>query len=83
VTWTAEDLQGETLGGHCIILAGYDSNWLYGITWGQVVRVAYPAWHQMGDEAWAVLSGELVSAKADGHGIALPALQADLSRLAA
>ena len=81
-TWTLESLQGSELGGHCIILAGYDSNWLYGITWGQVIRIAYPAWHQMSDEAWAVLSGEDVGAKADGHGISLAALQADLSKLA-
>jgi hypothetical protein len=81
-TWTAESLQGETLGGHCIILAGYDSAWLYGVTWGQVVRIAYPAWHQMGDEAWAILSGELTEAGTDGHGINLAALQADLGMLA-
>jgi hypothetical protein len=35
----------------------------------------------MGDEAWCVLSGEIVKAGTDGHGISLPALQADLNRL--
>jgi len=78
-TWTLDDMQGDPIGGHCIILAGYDSNWLYGITWGAVVEIAWPAWHQMGDEAWAILSGEL--ARGDGRGIDLAALQADLSRL--
>lgn len=80
-TWTAGDLTGQVVGGHCIILAGYDSNWLYGITWGQVIRIAYPAWHQMGDEAWALIVGEEVAAKTDGHGISLAALRADLHRL--
>ena len=80
-TWTAEDVAGDSIGGHCIILAGYDSNWLYGITWGQVIRIAYPAWHQMADEAWAALTGELVSAKTDGHGISLAALNADLAKV--
>ena len=80
-TWTAESLQGPEVGGHCIILAGYDSNWLYGVTWGNIVRIAYPAWHQMGDEAWAVLNGEIVAKGTDGHGINLAALQADLSKL--
>lgn len=80
-TWTQEEAAGEPIGGHCIILVGYDSNWLYGITWGSVVRIAWPAWHAMAEEAWCVLTGELVSAKADGHGINLAALQADLSRL--
>ena len=81
-TWTMESLQGAELGGHAIILCGYDSSWLYGISWGSVVRIAYPAWHQMSDEAWAVLTGENVSAGTDGHGLNLAALQADLSKLA-
>jgi len=80
-TWTLEEAQGASIGGHCIILAGYDSNWLYGITWGNVVKIAYPAWNQMGDEAWALISGELTRAGTDGHGVNLPALQADLNRL--
>ena len=81
-TWTADDLTGQQVGGHCIILAGYDSNWLYGVTWGQVIRIAYPAWHQMSDEAWAIISGEVVSAGGDGRGLNLAALQADLPQLA-
>ena len=80
-TWTAESVQGQPLGGHCIILVAYDSNWLYGVSWGQLVRIAYPAWHQMGDEAWAVIVGEDDGAEGDGHGISLAALQADLPRL--
>ena len=82
-TWTAEDVTGPSIGGHCIILAGYDSNWLYGVTWGSTIRIAYPAWHAMGDEAWAIITGELVAKGADGHGLNLPALQADLTRLTA
>jgi len=82
-TWTLDDLGGGAAGGHCIILAGYDSNWLYGVTWGSTIRIAYPAWHQMSDEAWAVLPEELVKAGDDGHGINLAALKADLPALAA
>ena len=82
-TWTQQEAAGDPIGGHCIILAGYDSNWLYGITWGQVIRIAWPAWHAMAEEAWALLAGEEASAGTDGHGINLAALQADLSRLGA
>ena len=80
--WTMETLDGPELGGHCIPVVGYDSAWLYAVTWGAVQKIAYPAWHQMADEAWAVLSGELVTAGSDGHGLNLAALQADLTRLA-
>ena len=82
-TWTLEDAQGDSIGGHCIILCAYDSSYLYGISWGAVVKIAYPAWHAMGDEAWCVLTGELDTAKADGHGLNLTALQQDLNRLTA
>ena len=79
--WTTALTQGEPLGGHAIPVVGYDDSWLYAVTWGAVQRIAYPAWHQIAEEAWAVLSGELLCAKGDGHGVSLAALQADLSRL--
>lgn len=80
-TWTLEETSGDVLGGHCIICVGYDSTWLYCVSWGEIVRVAYPAWHQIGDEAWAVLVGEVSSGGTDGHGLNLAALHADIGRL--
>ena len=79
--WTLDVVLAEPEGGHAIPLVGYDSSWLYCVTWGQVQEIAYSAWHHIADEAWAVLAGELVTAKGDGHGINLAALQADLNRL--
>jgi hypothetical protein len=81
--WTLETLESPVLGGHCIIIAGYDSRYLYGVTWGNVIPIDYSAWHYLAEEAWAVLPEEIVKAGTDGHGISLTALQADLSRLAA
>ena len=81
-TWTLEEASDpDQVGGHCIPIVGYDSTWLYAVTWGSIIKIAYPAWHQIGDEAWAVLSQEIVTKGDDGHGISLAALQADLSRL--
>lgn len=79
--WTSAALDGPVLGGHCVPAVGYTDEYLTVVTWGQAQQIAWPAWHGMSDEAWAVLTGELVSAKTDGHGISLPALQADLNRL--
>jgi hypothetical protein len=81
--WTTEMAQGEPLGGHAVPAVGYSDEYLTVITWGQPQQIAWPAWHAMSSEAWAVLVGEDVSAKTDGHGISLAALQSDLSRLAA
>ena len=80
--WTTSDvMSGSVVGGHCIALTAYDSTYLYGVTWGQPIAISYPAWAFMADECWAVISGELSTKGADGHGINLAALQADLSRL--
>lgn len=81
--WTAATVSGPVDGGHCIPLVGYDENFLYAITWGSVQPITYNAWHRMSDEAWCVLTGELVTAGDDGHGVNLAALQADLDKLAA
>ena len=77
--WTLESLESPVVGGHCIPIVGYDSTYLYAVTWGQVQPIAYSAWHYISEEAWGVMTGEL--AKGDGHGVSIKALQADLQRL--
>jgi len=79
--WTLETTDSPAVGGHCIPIVGYDSQYLYAVTWGAVQPIAYPAWQYMASEAWAVIGGELVAKGADGHGVNLAALQADLGRL--
>jgi hypothetical protein len=81
--WTTDMALGEPLGGHAVPAVGYSDEYLTVITWGQPQQIAWPAWHAMSEEAWCVLTGELDTAKGDGHGLGLAALQADLSRLAA
>lgn len=81
--WTTSDvMSGPVIGGHCIILTAYDSTYLYGVSWGQTVAISYPAWAFMASEAWCLMTGELTAKGADGHGINLAALQADLNQLA-
>jgi hypothetical protein len=79
--WTLDTLESPVAGEHCVPIVGYDSSYLRVVTWGGVQEIAYSAWHYIASEAWAVISGELVAAKGDGHGINLAALQADLSKL--
>lgn len=79
--WTSADLGGGVDGGHCVPIVGYDSTALIAVTWGNLIRIDYPVWHRIAEEAWAVIPGEITKAKADGHGISLAALQADLSKL--
>lgn len=79
--WTLDAALDSPIGGHCVPIVGYDSAWLYLVTWGKVQKLAYSAWHHIAEEAWAVLVGEEVAAGTDGHGLNLAALQADLNRL--
>lgn len=81
--WDLESVSGAIVGGHCIPVVGYDSQYLYAVTWGKVQPIAYPAWSRVADEAWAVITGEVAAKGDDGHGLNLAALQADLSKLAA
>jgi hypothetical protein len=80
-TWTAPMTEGQVLGGHCVPIVGYSESSLTIVTWGSLQEITYNAWHRMSDEAWAVISGELVSAGDDGHGVNLAALQSDLDSL--
>lgn len=79
--WTVPSAADPVIGGHCVPCVGYDDSTLTVVTWGQEQRMTYSAWHRLGDEAWAVLTGEFVAAHGDGRGINLVALQDDLHRL--
>lgn len=48
-------------GGHCVQVAGYDADWIYVITWGQVQKMSYAFWAQYVEEAWAPIAADWVS----------------------
>lgn len=75
--WTVVP-NSPNIGGHCIVLVGYDQTYAYAITWGKLIQVAYPFLARYMDEAWAVISQELFKAKKDNLGLDLPTLLADL-----
>lgn len=79
--WTQAMLSSPLDGGHCVILVGYDDEFLYCVTWGGVQKITYGAWHGMSDEAWAVITGTQVAANGDGRGVNLAALKSDISKL--
>lgn len=59
--WTI--VQGSQIdGGHAIALVGYDTSWLYILTWGQVQRVAYDWFAAYVEEAWVSISTDFVNA---------------------
>jgi len=77
--WTY--VPGSPTEGHCIVGLGYDETHVECATWGGIAHVTYPFFAHYLDEAWAILSEQLVAAKKDDLGIALETLQADLEKV--
>lgn len=70
-------------GGHCVIVMGYDPNWIYVITWGAVQKMSYGFWNKYVDEAWAVISQDWVNriTGVDVEGVDLHAFGAQFAAL--
>src|ERR1700722_9602299 len=77
--WTSATAGGQIMGGHCIPLVGYDSQFLYAVTWGQLQKIEYSAWHLIAQEAWTMIFGEVGSQGI--REINLEALEADITKL--
>lgn len=70
----------QILGGHCVILVGYDAQYFYAITWGAVQKVEYSWLTKYMDEAWALITPEIAK-KGSYNGLNLAQLQADIAKL--
>jgi hypothetical protein len=81
--WTV--VKGSPLdGGHCVTLIGYDADWLYVITWGQIQKMDRAFWTKYVDEAWVGITTDTINAQgasAFGGVIDLPTLGADFAAL--
>lgn len=54
--WTVVPGGSPSDGGHCVMVAGFDSAWVYVVTWGMVVPMSWGFWDAYVDEAYAVIS---------------------------
>lgn len=48
-------------GGHCVMLIGYDADWLYVVTWGRVQKMDRKFWAVYVDEAWVPVTQETIT----------------------
>ena len=80
VPWTV--VNGSTInGGHCIVAVGYTAEGLLCVTWGTIVLVTWAFLTKYCDEAWALLTNEIVEHGADTFGLQTAKLAADLDAL--
>jgi hypothetical protein len=60
--WDVVSHDGGIEGGHCVIVCGYDSKYLYVYTWNAVQKMTYAFWNKYVEEAWAPISQDWVNA---------------------
>jgi hypothetical protein len=80
VPWTV--VNGSPIeDGHCIVAVGYTADGLLCATWGSVVLLTWAFVTKYCDEAWALLTREIVEHGADTFGLKTAQLHADLDAL--
>jgi hypothetical protein len=80
--WDVVPGDGGIEGGHCIVLCGFDQDYLYFVTWGQVQKATYAWWAKYGSEIWTVVSRDWISAAGkDPDGVDLASLGAEFASL--
>jgi hypothetical protein len=52
---------GTIEGGHYVPILGYDGAYFYCITWGQIQKMSYAFFKKYCDEAWCILSTEMLN----------------------
>jgi hypothetical protein len=67
-------------GGHCIILVGYDNDYVECITWGKVQEITWEWLRAYIEESWAIITPEIVEKGLYGD-LRLPDLLTDLEKL--
>jgi hypothetical protein len=61
--WDVVANDGGIQGGHCVYIVGYDSQYLYCITWGHVQKMTWAFFMKYFTEVYAVLSPDIFNNK--------------------
>jgi hypothetical protein len=61
--WDLFQDDGGIEGGHCVILAGYDSTTVTLVSWGQVYKMTWAFFSKYVDEAYALVDSDWITAK--------------------
>lgn len=81
-TTNTRDARAGSWGGHAVPIVAYNATGLWCVTWGQVKKMTWPFFLRYCDEAYAILSPELLDTRGRSpEGFDLPALTADLTRI--
>lgn len=80
--WADTSMLPNPSDGHCVWLVGYNATGPVCVTWGQLQQMSWAFWHKYGDEAYAVLSHDwLTAADTAPSGVDLQQLGADIAAI--
>jgi hypothetical protein len=72
------------VGGHCIWLAAYDSDWFWAVTWGELQGITPDFLAKFLDEAWVLVDPLFIEENGESPSLLkLPEMVADLPAIAA
>jgi hypothetical protein len=81
--WEIVDNDGGMWGGHCVAVAGYNTQGPFCITWGEVKQMTWNFWNKYCDEAYSLLDQEWCAHFGGPRKIIIKALQNDLQAVGA
>lgn len=59
--WDVQRTNGRIIGGHYVLVAGYDATYLYAVTWGKIQAMTWAFFRKYCDEAYVIIDDEMVS----------------------
>jgi len=68
-------------GGHCVCAIGYDSQFIYLISWGQIKKATWAFFSAYCDEAYVIISQDFANSGKTPNGFDFTTLQSDLQAL--
>lgn len=73
---------GRSLGGHAVVIVGYDDTGVWIVTWGKVIKMTWSVFRHVVDEAWVAILPEWLDANGtDPLGVNLYGLGEELHAL--
>jgi hypothetical protein len=80
--WDIQPFDGAVLGGHCVILAGYDANGVKVISWGEFFTMTWAFFAQYVDEVYALADADWINTQGTSPGgLTLEVLEGQMQAL--
>ena len=76
-----DDGKPGSWGGHCVNVVGFDKNYVYVVTWGQIKKMTWAFWEKYVDEAYAIISPDMFEGKVTPLGFDMEQMRKDLREL--